>query len=323
MDATPASAQPRRSFLKTVAGLVAAPALGAHAAGSAPAARIGLQLFSLPKRLEADLPGTLAALAAMGYGEIELFGPYPFSVPAAHERWAQVTPALGFRGSGYFGRPASEFRDLTRQHGLAVPSLHTDLGTLEERMGPLAEAARLFGASYVTLPSIPDARRRTPDDWRRMAETFNTIGAAARREGVTFAYHNHGYGWAPVDGVVPMERLLADTDPALVALELDVFWTAAAGVDPLALLRRHSARYALLHLKDMATRARFSGDGGDSAQWIALFPQMTTAGDGVLGLAELIRTARAGGTQHFLVEQDLAADPDRMLKRSHDFVAAV
>ncbi|HEY0967502.1 MAG TPA: sugar phosphate isomerase/epimerase [Opitutaceae bacterium] len=317
-------ATPRRSFIKSVAALLAASSLGSHSPGATTpaAARVGIQLFSLPKRLDEDLPGSLALLAAMGYREVELYGPYPFSDPAAHERWARVTPSLGFKGSGYFGRSGTELQAMLQDSGLAVPSLHTDLATLQNAMPALAAAAQSFGAKYVTLPSIPEARRQTLDDYRRTADDFNAIGAAARREGVTFAYHNHGYGWSAVDGTVPMEMFLARTDPALVALELDVFWTAAAGVDPLALLRRHRGRYALLHLKDMARPVRFSGDGGSSAQWIELFPHMTTAGDGVLPLADLIREARAGGTRHVIVEQDMVAAPEVALKRSHDYVAA-
>ncbi len=282
--------------------------------------KIGIQLFSLPKRLEADFRGALEMLARMGYREVELFGPFPFSAPEAIEQWAAVTPALGFSGSGYFGHSATEVKDFLRELGLRTPSLHTDLATLEARMTQLGEAGDVLGADYVVLPAIPLERRRTLDDYRRMAETFNHIGAQAKREGLKFAYHNHGYGLQEMGGRIPLQLLLDETDPDLVFLEMDVYWTTAGGADPIAYLGGYPGRYHLLHLKDMKEPVRFSGDGGDPGQWIALFPYMTSAGDGVLDLEGIIAAAKKAGVRHFFVEQDMVADPEVALKRSHDFL---
>ena len=54
----------------------------------------------------------------------------------------------------------------------------------------------------------------------------------------------------PVDGVVPYDYLMSNTDPNLVKIELDVGWLATAGVDPVAYLRRHAGRVIACHLKD-------------------------------------------------------------------------
>ena len=64
--------------------------------------------------------------------------------------------------------------------------------------------------------------------------------------------------------------------------EMDIYWTAAGGGDPV--LKDYPVRYKLLHLKDMKERRQFKGDGGDSSQWIELFPYMTSVGDGVLDI---------------------------------------
>jgi sugar phosphate isomerase/epimerase len=282
--------------------------------------RIGIQLFSLPKLMEKDLEGTLKMLSEMGYTEIELFGPYPFSAESNKVSWGRLTPMLGFSGSGYFGLPQGEFVKLCRETGLRIPSMHTDLDTLENHMGDLAEAARGLGATYVTLPAIPPERRQTTDDYRAMAETFNKVGEAALSEGIRFAYHNHGYGLQPIDGVIPFEMMIEATDPDKVYLEMDIFWTTAGRADPVDYLTKYRGRYKMMHLKDMRELKYFTGDGGDPSQWMELFPLMASAGSGVLELDAILKSAVDTGVEHFFVEQDLVADPGMALKNSFNYL---
>ena len=268
----------------------------------------GIQLWSVARQLADDFAGTIALLASLGYREIETYGPYAFSDPRQIASWNAVTPSLGFSGSGFFGHSTTEVRAIFDSHGLAVPSMHTDLFTLQTRMGELAEAAHGLGASYVTLPSLPAELRGSFDDYRRAADIFNAVGENASRHGVRFAYHNHGYGLVPVNGRVPLDTLLDATDPAHVFLELDTYWTIAGGADPVDYLTRYHGRYRLMHLKDMRGEHHFAGDGGNPAQWIELFPHMTWLGNGSLDLPGILAAARASGVDHFFVEQDRADD---------------
>jgi sugar phosphate isomerase/epimerase len=292
-------------------------------AGEALLENIGIQFFSLPKLLEKDFAGTLALLSKMGYREVELYGPYPFSTLSARQRWDAVTPALGFRGSGYFGHTAAEAKAMLADHGLIAPSMHTDLDTLENNMEKIAESARILGHEYAILPAIPDEKRRTLDDYKRMAETFNKIGGSAKKAGIKFAYHNHGYGLQEIDGQIPLKLILDGTDPSLVFFEMDLFWTTAGGADPVDLLSTYKNRYRLIHVKDMSKKVRFSGDGGDAKQWIELFPYMTTAGNGVLDLKTILTKAKETGVKYFIVEHDIVADPEIALKKSIDYLASL
>ena len=285
--------------------------------------KIGIQFFSLPKLLEKDLAGALALLSKMGYSEAELYGPYTFSTAAANERWKAVTPSLGFSGSGFFGHSVGEMKSMLSDAGISVPALHTDLDTLQNAMGSLSEGAKTLGATYVILPAIPDDKRKTLDDYRKMADAFNRIGEAAKKSGVSFGYHNHGYGLKEIEGKIPLEVLLDNTDPKLVYLEMDLFWTTAGGADPVALLEKYKNRYKLMHVKDMSKLMRFSGDGGNSSQWIELFPYMTTAGNGVLDLKKILTKAKESGVDHFIVEQDMVAEPEVALKKSIDYLKSL
>jgi len=322
----------RREFLVTAGGAAAAFAIGCRsgsAAGGAAAVpnaapvanrsdrlgAVGVGLFTLPKSLEKDFDGTFAMLAGLGYKEVEFFGPYPFSTDAAKAGWAQGAKTLGFSGSGFFGRTARQVRESLDRHGLTSPSMHVEFDTLRDRTDQIGEAAHEIGWRYAGIASIPEDRRRTLDDYRRMADELNTIGQRAKSLGFKVLYHNHGYGLTPTEGEVPVRVLFDRLDPSVVALEMDIFWTVAGGADPVELLDAYPRLYRLMHVKDMSRIGRFTR-GGDMQDVMGLFPLMTTAGAGVLELPRILGHAKKNGVEHFHVEQDLAADPPAQLGAS-------
>jgi hypothetical protein len=189
----------RRRFLKTSAiaaagSMLATSELMAAASVKSKIERTGLQLFSIPKLLENDFAGTIKMLAQTGYKEVEFFGPYPFSTPEDQAAWETVTPSLGFKGSGYFGHSAKETKDILDSSGITSPAMHVGLGTLRKKLDETAEAAHTLGQQYAGIAAIPPEERRTLDDYKRMADEFNDIGAKAQKLGLHFYYHNHGYG---------------------------------------------------------------------------------------------------------------------------------
>src|SRR5580698_2059357 len=254
----------RRDFLSVTSLVLASSALGVASARSKQA--LGVQLFSIPKMLEKDFRQGIAFVAGLGYSEVEFYGPYAFSAPESIARWKSITPQLGFSGSGFFGLSAQQVRSTLNDNRVAAPSMHTDLTTLQQGMGALAEAAHVLGATYVVLPAIPQDKRVTLDDYKRIADIFNSIGAQARSHGLKFGYHNHGYGLHEMEGKIPLQIILKQTDPNLVFFEMDIYWTTAGGADPVQLLRENPTRYKMLHLKDMKELRHFKGNGGDPSQ---------------------------------------------------------
>lgn len=317
----------RRRFLSIAGGSAAGLMVGCHTAAhsAAPAPRtstnfstldrIGVQLFTLPKLVEEGVDAAFAMLAGLGYQEVELFGPFPYSVPAVQEQWRALAPRLGFSGSGYFGLTAAQFRARLDAHGLTAPSMHVDLDTLRDRTAQVAEDAHILNTSYAGLPAIPEERRRTLDDYRRMADEINAIGTRAKPLGFKLLYHNHGYGFTPMEGQIPTRMLFDRLDPSVVALEMDTFWTVAGGADPVELLDAYPRLYRLMHVKDMARPVRFK-EGGTMQDVMALMPAITTDGSGVLDLPRILGHAKKNGVEHFYVEQDLAADPATQLGTS-------
>lgn len=284
---------------------------------------IGVGLFTIPQLLDQDFAGTMQLLAEIGYKEVELFGPYPFSAPSAHERWQPVAVALGMKQTGYYGLTPPEVKAVLERYGLRSPSMHTDLQTLRQRMPEIAAAAHVIGQRYVILPSIPEEERRTLDDYKRLADDFNQIGAHAVAEGVRFAYHNHGYGLREMEGQIPFKLILEQTDPALVDLQLDIYWNTAGGGDPIAYLRDYPGRFPLLHIKDMTERFPVPADMNNPSAWIGLFPYISDAGSGVLDLPAIIAQGVQSGVQHFLLERDLAPNPVETLQKSYHYLAGL
>jgi len=314
----------RREFLISTGAAAAAIATGCRTTGgvastSAAATRhldrLGVGLFTVPKSLEQDFDGTLAMIAGLGYREVELFGPYSFSVQSAQDGWKQLGGTLGFTGAGFFGRTVRQVRESLDRAGLTSPSMHVDFDTLRDRTEQIGEAAREIGWKYAGIASIPEDRRKSLDDYRRMADELNAIGARAKPLGFKVLYHNHGYGLTPLEGQIPVRVLFDRLDPGVVALEMDIFWTVAGGADPVELLDAYPRLYRLMHVKDMSTLGRFTR-GGDMQDVMSLFPLMTTAGSGVLDLPRILGHARRNGVEHFYVEQDLAADPKTQLAAS-------
>ncbi|MGH7657158.1 MAG: sugar phosphate isomerase/epimerase family protein, partial [Gemmatimonadales bacterium] len=105
--------------------------------------------------------------------------------------------------------------------------------------------------------------------------------------------HNHAYDFMTIDGEVPFDILLEETDPDWVDFELDVYWAVYGGQDPLAILRRWPDRFPLLHLKD-------SAGPPDHRQ--------VKVGTGVIDFPAIF-AAEAERVQHAFLEHDNPADP--------------
>lgn len=318
----------RRSFIKTSAAaaagtLFASNPLMAAISHHSKITSIGLQVWSVAKLLQEDFAGTVKMLAQYGYKELELFGPYPFSTQKDKDSWKAVTPMLAFSQSGYFGHTAKELKQILDNNGLAASAMHVGLDTLRNNMAETAEAAHILGQQYAGIAYIPQEERNTLDDYKRIADEFNVIGEKAKANGIRFYYHNHGYGLTEMEGKIPLDIILERTDPSLVYLEMDLFWTVAGGADPIKYFDNNPGRYKLMHVKDMTKLVRFAGNGGDPKQWVELFPYITDAGSGMLDLKTILSHAKKSGVEHFIAENDVMTNPKDSLEKAHKYLTGL
>jgi sugar phosphate isomerase/epimerase len=120
-------------------------------------------------------------------------------------------------------------------------------------------------------------------------------------------YHNHDFEFAPLEGTTMWDVLL-ETLPQEVELELDVYWAAIAGRDPVALIRDLGARLRLLHMKDMA-----AGPGREDV----------VPGDGVLAWAEIVAAGTDGAVDWYVIEEDHPRDAIAELARGYSFLSGL
>jgi sugar phosphate isomerase/epimerase len=266
----------RRSFVGTTAAVLA---------GGQPAARrerrrldrIGLQLYTVRHELQRDFDGTIARVAATGYREVEF--------------------------AGYFEKAPRALRALLDHHGLSAPSAHVSLAPDQWRAA--LDAAPVIGHGYLVVAWIPAEARRTLDDYKRIAESFNRAGTEARAAGLQFAYHNHDFEFVSLEGRLPYDVLLAETDPQLVQLEIDLYWITKGGQDPLAYFARWPGRVPMVHVKDSAGPPdhRMMDVGAGTIDWKRIFARREQA-----------------GIRHCFVEHDEPRDAFASIRASYEYL---
>ena len=142
-----------------------------------------------------------------------------------------------------------EIRALLDERGMEAMAAHVGLHLWQEDTAAVIRDLHTLGCTFAIVPFAGE-EYRTADGVQRLAERLNDLAAQCQAAGLRFAYHNHAFEFAPLDGGTMWERLTAATDPALVNLELDVYWAQHGGSDPVALIERFRGRVPILHIKD-------------------------------------------------------------------------
>lgn len=268
----------RRTFLGTVtAATLLSNRLGWGAAGERKLDKIGVQLYSVRHQMERDFEGTLAKVAEIGYREVEF--------------------------AGFFNHPPQEVGAILNRCGLTAPSSHVNYKLLGADWPKALEAAQLVGQSFIVCPSVDEPIRRQSDGWKHAAETFNRAGEASNKAGIQFAYHNHDFEFKPESGKLPYDILLAETDPNLVKMEMDLFWITKGGQDPVNYFNRYPGRFPLVHVKDMKK------DG-----------EMTEVGSGAIDFKRIFAKSDRAGIQHYFVEHDEPKSPLDSIRTSFEYL---
>jgi sugar phosphate isomerase/epimerase len=297
----------RRTFIGTsIAATFAAAAKPAWAADTTHHIdRIGLQLYTVREAMKTNFEGTIAKVAAVGYKEVEFAG--------------ILAPS-----SGYFGRSPKDVRAILDKNGLSSPSCHIDYDSVEKKWPEALEAAKIVGHSYIICPSIDEKQRAEPGGWKRAADLFNKAGEASKKAGIQFGYHNHSFEFEPAEtlgGKLPYDFLLAETDPKLVNMEMDLCWISVAGKDPLSYFEKYPGRFPLVHVKDWvkdsSSSSAYELAKGESVKFGG---RMADVGQGSINWKNLFAHSEKAGIQHYFVENDEPKSAFDDIKISYDYL---
>ena len=207
------------------AGQAAVADTTATAAAAPPSlSAFGIQLYTLRDVMPGDPKGVLKQVSDFGYHQIESYE--------------------GKEGM-FWGMGHTEFKSYLDGLGLTCVASHCDPRTDFEKKA--AQAAEI-GMKYLIIPWVGPQKKL--DDWKKLADEFNRLGSICQKNGIRFAYHNHGYSFQPMDGVIPQDYVMENTDPALVDYEMDIYWVVTGGADPVAYLQKYPNRWRLSHVKD-------------------------------------------------------------------------
>jgi sugar phosphate isomerase/epimerase len=252
---------------------------------------IGLQLYTVRDQMQKDFSGTLAQVAAIGYQEVEL--------------------------PSFFHRKPPDVKAAVEAVGLKAPSGHCSAEDLKGDVDPLIASFREAGLQYM-ICAFPAHRPGTPspqgaaaspdrnfseDDYKWMADVFDKTGEKCHQAGIQFGYHNHNLDFKTFGGEMAFDLLMRLTSPQRVKIELDCYWVARAGKDPVGIMQRYAGRIPLLHIKDMKpglapTTSLSQGSDG-----------FAEVGRGSIDWKRVFKAAPEAGVKHYFVEQDKCPGP--------------
>lgn len=229
----------------------------------------GIQLWSVKQALAKDTLGVLKQIAANGYKKIESFE--------------------GPKGM-FWGMKNTEFKKVMDDLGMNIVSTHcNDTGnfkTFEQK----AAAAGEIGMKYIICAF--KGPQKTLDHFKKFADEFNACGEIAKKYGLRFAYHNHDYSFIPMNGIVPQDVMMENTDKDVVDFEMDLYWTRVADIDPVAYMKRYPNRFKLVHVKDLVKTNTAIGH------------ESCIIGKGTIDYKALLPLVAKQGVQHMFVEQE-------------------
>jgi sugar phosphate isomerase/epimerase len=239
---------------------------------------IGLVLYTVRDRAEKDFAGTVREVAGIGYGCVEI--------------------------CGTFGLAATQVRELGGETGLRLLSAHVGLGDLTDGFDKTADYYGEAGVEMLVVPGLPEECRGDTKTWVKTARLLSEIGARLKDRGVPFGFHNHDVEFKPVGGTTGWDILVRECDPGCVNFQVDVYWAATGGRDPLDALEAVRGRVPTIHAKDMAP-------GGS----------MADVGAGTLDFAAMAAARAELGIRCFLVEHDEPAPSSiESARKSFDFL---
>lgn len=233
---------------------------------------------------------TLKTIKNAGYDGIELNG-------------FMIRPtSLMVRTLTYFaGMPTGkggklDWRNLIAESGLEVTSIHEDLGTLENDLDSVIKEAKTFNTNRIVITGMYRFDYLNRDEVLKLCSRMNVVGEKLAKENIELLYHNHNVEFLNYSSKDIYGMIIDNTDKRYVNFELDSFWIADAGIDPVLVMKRLGERMKLYHITDRG--ARVSG----KIMTPIVKQDSMELGKGNMNLDLMINTAKENGVDTIVLE---------------------
>jgi sugar phosphate isomerase/epimerase len=234
---------------------------------------LGLQLYSLRKQIEQDLPKAFNQINQWGIKVVE-------------------------GGGALYGHPVEEYRDQLLKNDLQIVSVDASFEELRDNPMAVVYKARYFGSRFATFYWIPHDPIKGFDleDAKGAIEVMNKAGKLLKENGVTLQYHPHGYEFLPYGKGTLLDYILENVEHA--AFQMDVFWVKQGGMDPTKILQKYPGRFLSLHVKDRKIGTQNTTNGKADIESNVIL------GTGDVGIASVIAEAKKQGIRYFFIEDE-------------------
>jgi len=249
---------------------------------------VSMQLIVYGGKQNKDLAGVLNEIGGIGYDAVET-------------------------GGDLVDLDRAVVKDTFVQAGLALSGIHSGYGSIPDAAWQDKAIAfcKDMGSKYIICSGVAAGEGIQP--YIDTGAVFNVFGRKCQDAGLTFCYHNHAWEFQPLDGGKGIHKLCEVTDPALVKLNMDVYWVTVGGEDPAAFIERYADRVGYYHFKD----GPYTPTGS-----VAPGPyQFTELGTGTVDLEGALNAALKHDAQWIVYEQDRSElDPGEASRISFEFL---
>ena len=203
---------------------------------------ISLQLYTVRDQYAQDELGTLEKISAIGYEGVEI-------------------------SYGASDASLQKCADL----GLEITAVFVMLSDLQNDFDGVVNFSKKVGNGLVALGWIDPEYRGDLGAWTKTAAMLSDLGARLRAQELRLLYHNHDFEFESFDGKYGLDVLYENAPEADLGAELDTYWIAKGGADPVEYITRYAARLGPLHIKDRRENGDFAEIGNGTLDWPAIF----------------------------------------------------
>lgn len=236
---------------------------------------VGVASYTFRNQFSEDVPGTLDMIKEMGITNIEF--------------------------SSLFDKTSEELRALLDERGMICTSFGVGYEHLMDNTEQVIADAKNLGADFVRVAWIPHDGEAgfAIEDAKKAVEDFNRVGKILNEDDIMFCYHNHGYEFQPYEDETLFDYIVQNTNPEYVGFQMDIFWVAYPGADPVEYLGKYPKRFWLMHLKDLkkGVKGDFSGSNSDKENDVVL-------GTGQIDIPAVLAAAKETNIRHYYIEDE-------------------